>query len=288
MQVVEPVVVDSFVNTHTRAHAHKHARMQTRMHAHTHTHTLSIQGPYRRQDSSNYNSSDYKPSNQGPDSSDQKCTTIIEQEMFTPSNAKTDKPVVVDIGLRWTKDPSDDCKDGDCPSHKVHVLSFNIEEKEVPVEEVGTVAAVTSAVAIGVSLAVNSVAGSAMSATSMGFVQQLQFSGILARLKGCPDEFKTFSVGFDWTLLDWPLPWEATFRWGFWTNVNNQTDQETDKEMTFESPTPVAVPPPPTTDESNRRSADNGNDIVDASEDNDQVCTLVVGNNNADCDCITI
>ena len=120
---------------------------------------------------------------------------------------------MVDVGLRWTRDPFDACSEVECLLHKVRVLSFSIEEEEAPpAETAGEVAAVTSVVAIGVSVVVNTAAGSAMGATSMGFVQQLQFSGILARLKGCPDEFKTFSSGFDWTLLDWPLPWEKAFR----------------------------------------------------------------------------
>ena len=136
----------------------------------------------------------------------------VEQKMFSPSSAKTDRPVMVDVGLRWSRDPFNDCSEDSCPMHKVRVLSFSVKEEEkTPVKTASTVGSVLSLASVGASVVVNSVAGSAMGSTSMGFVQQLQFSGMLAKLKGCPDEFKTFASGFDWTLLDWPLPWDDAF-----------------------------------------------------------------------------
>ena len=135
----------------------------------------------------------------------------ITQTIFTPSHATPNQPLLVDIGLRWTKDPYETCNTEGCPKQEVKVLSFSVEEDSTPEKDTSVVASAISVISIGASTIAQTAVG-AVQSTSMGFVAQLQFSGILAKMKGCPDEFKVFASGFDWTLLDWPLPWESAFQ----------------------------------------------------------------------------
>ena len=128
--------------------------------------------------------------------------------MFTPKGENAE--VLVDIGLSWTEDPYEgECTEetaGDC-KHTVAVKLLSVEKQPAKAAKITTdfVSAV-AAMAVTSSVAVSTVFSTIPGSNAVGLVAQLQFSAILARLKGCPPQFKSFSQGFEWTLLNFPYP----------------------------------------------------------------------------------